>query len=274
MNGGTGGAQHAVRLTFAIDIQGRHIMFGKTKDGIDIDTLDASGGVFGDEEAAEQNAQLDELHERVATIETQIRSQFTSMAAYAQIAQEQIDLARAESKAENNRTEHRLTELIERERADRIEAIGCAPAQRVPSPSAQRIDTAATARLDALEAMTAELSRALGECLTLQKSLAEAIAGHFARTAVTALEAAASPEQIDPRPQTPAAGSTSDRSPAPLPAPTDRPTSSVEEPIRFTIPPLFGSLNGDAESVARRVETVEQSGGSSDGPIAGLSLAG
>ena len=99
-------------------------MFGKTKDLNDggLDT-EAADGFFGDEEAAASEALLLETHDRVKQVELQINSQFTSMAAYAQIAQEQVELARAESRAETERTERRLLELVERERSDRVEAL-------------------------------------------------------------------------------------------------------------------------------------------------------
>ena len=96
-------------------------MFGKTKDVID----DEYAGIFGDEEAADTDAQLDQLRDRVQHVESQMHSQFTSMAAYAQIAQEQVELARAESRAEAERTEGRLTQLIEVERLPNGSACRC-----------------------------------------------------------------------------------------------------------------------------------------------------
>ena len=99
-------------------------MFGKTRDLNDTTHLDGPTieDFFGDESAAAEVVRVDELHHRVAQVESQINSQFTSLATYAQIAQEQIELARAEAKASTERSEQRLTELIERERADRIVA--------------------------------------------------------------------------------------------------------------------------------------------------------
>ena len=75
---------------------------------------------FGDEAAAAEAAEIDALRERVVQVESQINSQFTSLATYAQIAQEQVELARAEARAATERSEKRVIELVERERADRI----------------------------------------------------------------------------------------------------------------------------------------------------------
>lgn len=149
-------------------------MFGKTKELSegDLDT-EAADGFFGDEEAAASEALLLETHDRVKQVELQINSQFTSMAAYAQIAQEQVELARAESRAENERTERRLLELVERERSDRLEAIaGQAPGGGWNDPQVE-------ARLVALEHAVVEIKAGLADCLSRQKALADAITALF-----------------------------------------------------------------------------------------------
>ena len=110
-------------------------MFGKQRDIDDTDILDSSAidGFFGDEAAAETVVEVHELQHRVQQVESQISSQFTSLATYAQIAQEQVELARSEAKAATERSERRLTTLVERERADRISSFtGQAPAGSVP----------------------------------------------------------------------------------------------------------------------------------------------
>jgi hypothetical protein len=144
------------------------IMFGKQRDIDDTDTLDSSAidGFFGNEAAAETVVEVHELQQRVQQVEAQISSQFTSLATYAQIAQEQVEVARSEARATTERSEQRLTSLIERERADRISSFtGGAP------------DVAA--RLDALERSVAQLRKGLDDCLQRQKALADAIATMF-----------------------------------------------------------------------------------------------
>jgi multidrug efflux pump subunit AcrA (membrane-fusion protein) len=148
-------------------------MFGKTKDILDPNTTGPTiDGFFGDETAADHSTQLDALRDRVQQAEQQIHSQFTSMAAYAQIAQEQTELARAESKSETVRTESRLTALIERERTDRLSFTGGAPSVG-PVPS--DID----ARLITLEETVEVIKLGISDCLSQQKALADAITTLF-----------------------------------------------------------------------------------------------
>ncbi|WP_348416088.1 hypothetical protein, partial [Roseibium sp.] len=64
-------------------------MFGKTKESSDIDERAEHGiaidDFFGDETAVAEAVRVDQLHQRVTHVEQQISSQFTSLAAYAQI---------------------------------------------------------------------------------------------------------------------------------------------------------------------------------------------
>lgn len=150
-------------------------MFGRTKDAIDTTTLEGPtiDDFLGDEEELDQQAMLAELRDRVVSVEQQLHSQFTSMAAYAQIAQEQVELVRAEAKAHTERTEERLIELIERERADRIEALtGRAPVRGGSDPAMQL-------RLEVLDRNVAEIRAGLDDCLARQKALADAITALF-----------------------------------------------------------------------------------------------
>jgi chromosome segregation ATPase len=175
-------------------------MFGKTKDILDSNATGPTiDDFFGDEAAADHSTQLDTLRDRMGQAEQQIHSHFTSMAAYAQIAQEQIELARAESKSETVRTEGRLTQLIERERTDRISVTGDAPS--VGGGPAD-ID----ARLNTLEETVEALKAGISDCLIRQKALADAMTSLF------------EPQPDSPAPQT-------------LPPPT------VNSPIRgFAMP--------------------------------------
>jgi hypothetical protein len=148
-------------------------MFGKTKD---ILGSNATGPMiddfFGDEAAADHGTQLDTLRDRMGQAEMQIHSQFTSMAAYAQIAQEQIELVRAESKSETVRAESRLTQLIERERTDRMLVTGDAP-------GVGSVPTGIDARLNALEETVEVIKVGISDCLIRQKALADAITSLF-----------------------------------------------------------------------------------------------
>lgn len=151
-------------------------MFGKSRATGEISDELTVDQFFGDESAAEEAVQVEDLRDRLEHVEQQLSSQFTSLAAYAQIAQEQIETARAEAKHSSERTERRVTELIERERKDRIEAIGSAPAPNAPGGwTAPGTDD----RLDAIERTVAQIQHGLNECLARQKALADAITALF-----------------------------------------------------------------------------------------------
>jgi hypothetical protein len=159
---------------------GADIMLGRPRDIDDTDILDASAvdGFFGDEAAAANALEVHELRQRVEHVEAQISSQFTSLATYAQISQEQVELARSEARAATERSEQRITSLVERERADRISSFtGEAPAGTAPH---------VTARLDALEHSVAQIRKSVDDCLLRQKALADAITSLFERLAPAA----------------------------------------------------------------------------------------
>jgi hypothetical protein len=144
-------------------------MFGKTREATDTETTEnpiTLDDFFGDEEAAAEAVQVADLHERIEQVESQVNSQFTSLAAYAQIAQEQIELARSEATATTERAEHRLTTLIERERTDRVLA-GAGGTENLAPEVAER--------LDALESSIAEIKQGLEDCMERQRALADAI---------------------------------------------------------------------------------------------------
>ena len=98
-----------------------------------------------------------------------------------------MELARSEAKAATERSEQRMTSLIERERADRISSFtGQAPAGSAPDVAA---------RLDAVEHSVAQIRKGLDECLDRQKSLADAITLMFERLAPSAFGAAEATEE-------------------------------------------------------------------------------
>jgi len=163
-------------------------MFGKTKEPIDHDSsTDADLTVddfFGDEAAVAESVRVDHLQQRVTQVEQQVNSQFTSLAAYAQIAQEQVEMVRAEALHANERSEQKVISLVERERADRL------------ADAHGGVDVGA--RLDALDAQLEELREGLRMCLSNQKALADAITDLFA-------SANESPPAPSPAPPAPAA---------------------------------------------------------------------
>jgi PleD family two-component response regulator len=154
-------------------------MFGKTKDILGSNATGPTiDDFFGDEAAVDHNTQLDTLRDRMGQAEQQIHSLFTSMAAYAQIAQEQIELVRAESKSETVQAESRLTQLIERERTDRISVTDDALSVG-GVPSVARVPTDIGARLNTVEETVEVIKVGISDCLIRQKALADAITSLF-----------------------------------------------------------------------------------------------
>ena len=100
--------------------------------------------VFGDEEAAALRAELDDLQNQLGALADRVNAQFTSIAAHAEIAREQIELVRAEARADMERTRDTLIGLIETVRA---EAAGLHVAGTAPGASA----TSAHERVEAVE---------------------------------------------------------------------------------------------------------------------------
>ncbi|NQY56133.1 MAG: hypothetical protein HRT86_06545 [Ilumatobacteraceae bacterium] len=185
-------------------------MFGKAKHDSALDVED----ILGDEQAAEEMARVDALRDRVEQVESQLASQFTSLAAYAQIAQEQVELVRSEAKANGEQSEHRLTTLIERERNDRIASVtGDVPDS---APDVLR-------RVESMERTVAKIARGLEDCLDRQLQLAEAISAAFER------QPAAAATIADPEPV--------------IELVLSEPTESLSEPtplpeLSLSLPPL------------------------------------
>lgn len=144
-------------------------MFGKTKDPIDHDETNegdlAVDDFFGDEAAVAESVRVDQLQQRVAQVELQVNSQFTSLAAYAQIAQEQVEMVRSEALHSTQRSEQKVIGLLERERADRL----------TDGTGVRNV----TVHLDSLDAQISEIRQSLQLCLSNQKALADAITDLF-----------------------------------------------------------------------------------------------
>ena len=250
-------------------------MFGKTKDTSDIverTELDVTiDEFFGDETAVAEAVRVDQLHQRVTQVEQQISSQFTSLAAYAQIAQEQVELVRSEAQHSTERSEQRVIGLIERERADRMDA----------APGG---GTGVTARLDALDAQVAEIRDGLQQCLSNQKALADAITDLFAsESGVPAAPAA-------PIATAPAVPATPPAAPSMHHAAPVAPSATPEMPPQLdTLPPpppgplsledldheleVLGVDMGQATEDLVTIAPIDDAAGRPDGPIDGLSLA-
>ncbi len=243
-------------------------MFGKTKETSATDEhteLDAStDDFFGDETAVAEAVRVDQLLGRVTQVEQQVSSQFTSLAAYAQISQEQIELVRSEAQHANERSEQRIVGLIERERADRM--------------STQPGGVDVTARLDALDAQMSEIRDGLRECLLNQEALVDAMAVLFGESDAAApkLEVSeAQPELSMPAPApvvetAPLAAAPSFPSPHDTPLPPPAHPFSIEE-LDHELEELGIELQSGTNT-APAIDSANTRIGLFSGPIDGLSL--
>lgn len=129
-------------------------------------------GIFGDEEAAQLRADLDELRSAVTDLTDRVHAQFTTIAAHAEIAREQAELARGEARSDLERTRDTMIGLIETVRAEAADATGHHVPGSAPGPSVE----ARSERVDDLEHRLAELSETVERCFTRQNELADTMA--------------------------------------------------------------------------------------------------
>ncbi|MDJ0768640.1 MAG: hypothetical protein QNJ12_07585 [Ilumatobacter sp.] len=120
--------------------------------------------IFGDEEAAQMRADLDELRGLVATLQDRLHSQFTTIAAHAEIARDQAELARNEARADLDRTRDTLIELIEQVRGATHHVPGSAPGASFEA-SAERIA--------GVEGQVGQLTQLVDHCFDRQRELAD-----------------------------------------------------------------------------------------------------
>ena len=88
----------------------------------DVPVTDAGAEFFPDEPIQEVRAANNDLRERVAKLEVQMMAQYTAMAAYATIAQNNVDAVKAESRHDLDRTQSTLIGLVERVRRECADA--------------------------------------------------------------------------------------------------------------------------------------------------------
>ena len=126
---------------------------------------DDSSFLPGEREQRERTAAAD-VTSRLGVVEEQLKGQFTSMAAYAQIAQQSVDTARAEGRANLDREIAKVVTLVERARqefgAPRIESLNVSPTAQAPAPPS--IDITALARIALLEDKFEVMSQQFIEC--------------------------------------------------------------------------------------------------------------
>ena len=141
------------------------------------DVNDQMSFLPGEGEQAAQTAAAD-VRERLVTLEGQLKSQFTSMAAYAQIAQEAVGVARAEARADLDREKATIVTLVERVHN---ELLGEAPRHPLAPPPAPQpsVDISTLARLALLEDKFERMSQQFTQVMRSQEELANSIAMMF-----------------------------------------------------------------------------------------------
>ena len=126
-------------------------------------------GNIDEECAAEVLRAVESLRQSVIELKDRVDSQFTTIAAHAEIARQQAELARNEARADLERTRDTLIGLIEQVRAEggAMHVTGSAP-----GPSG----TALNERFDAVEIRLGELASLVDRCFARQNELAETVA--------------------------------------------------------------------------------------------------
>lgn len=127
-------------------------------------------GFLPDEAAVDARTGQVELRDRVTKLEQQVMGQYTAMAAYATIARQDVETARAEARAEIDRSQATsigLMEKVRREFSDELHGVE----HRLGSGP-----DGGGSRIVALEATVRELRAALDESLAAQRRLTEQVA--------------------------------------------------------------------------------------------------
>jgi chromosome segregation ATPase len=127
-----------------------------------------------------------QTRERLSMVEEQLKSQFTSIAAYAQISQHAVETARAEARADLDREKATILSLLERLRDEVLAAGPRAPTERAAHEPSDRttteadaINVSALARIALLEDRFERLSDQFTQVLKSQEALADSIAFMF-----------------------------------------------------------------------------------------------
>ena len=136
-----------------------------------------------EEGAQAAQAAAADVQDRLTQLEDQLKSQFTSMSTFHQIAIQSVETTRAEARADLDREKATLIGLVERVRD---ECAGMSPATAPAAPIAAPVDhqqpainVSALARLAVLEDRFEDLGRQVALCLRSQEELANSIAFMF-----------------------------------------------------------------------------------------------
>ena len=110
-----------------------------------------------------------DLRDRVTKLETQINAQYSAMAAYATIAQQSVDAAKAEARHDMDRSQATMIGLIEKVRRECQDSINGVEARLGGGPEGD------AARMSAMELRLATLESLLTTTLETQRQLMETV---------------------------------------------------------------------------------------------------
>ena len=137
---------------------------------------DPSGVFLPDDSVDESRAFTNDLRDRVAKLETQMMQQYTAMAAYATIAQRNVETVQAEMRSDIDRAQSTSVGLIERVRRECNEQIQALRGQGVGGAAATADQSATNARFAVMEQRFEALATALERSIQNQCVLAEQLA--------------------------------------------------------------------------------------------------
>jgi hypothetical protein len=103
---------------------------------------DAADTFLPSESADSTTVATNELRTRVARVEQQVLAQYSAMAAYATIAQQNVDAARAESKSDIEHSQSKVIGLLEKLRTETRQQLTGAtnvPGHAVPADAGHRL---------------------------------------------------------------------------------------------------------------------------------------
>jgi len=127
-------------------------------------------GFLPDEAVQDSRIASNDLRDRISRLETQMMAQYTAMAAYAQIAQNNSEAVRAEGRHDLDRSQSTVIGLIERVRRECSDAIQGVDARAGSGAGSD------TGRLASLEERFEGLASALERSIETQRALAEQVA--------------------------------------------------------------------------------------------------
>ena len=113
------------------------------------DLPDPTGEFLPDEPTDDWRAAANDLRDRVARLENQVMQQYTAMAAYATIAQKNIEAMQSETRSDLDRSQSTTIGLIERVRRETNEQVQALRTREAALPGG--LDSAASERLQILE---------------------------------------------------------------------------------------------------------------------------